>query len=34
MLTGYIDDVAILASGKTTEQTCDALGKILEKAQR
>jgi retron-type reverse transcriptase len=34
MLAGYIDDVAFLAWGKTTEQTCEALGKILEKAQR
>lgn len=34
MSTGYIDDVAILVWGKTTEQTCDALGRILEKAQR
>jgi ribonuclease HI len=34
MSTGYIDDVGILAWGKTTEQTCDTLGKILEKAQR
>jgi hypothetical protein len=34
MSTGYIDDVGILAWGKTTEQTCEILGKILEKAQR
>jgi len=34
MSTGYIDDVGILAWGKTTEQTCETLGKILEKAQR
>ena len=34
MSTGYIDDVAILAWGKTTEQTCETLGRILEKAQR
>jgi hypothetical protein len=34
MSTGYIDDVGILAWGKTTEQTCDTLGKILEKAQQ
>jgi hypothetical protein len=29
MSTGYIDDVGILAWGKTTEQTCETLGKIL-----
>jgi hypothetical protein len=34
MSTGYIDDVAILAWGKTTERTCEILGTILEKAQR
>jgi hypothetical protein len=34
MSTGYIDDVGILAWGQTTEQTGEALGKILEKAQR
>jgi hypothetical protein len=33
MSTGYIDDVAILAWGKTTEETCTTLGKALEKAQ-
>jgi ribonuclease HI len=32
--TGYIDDVAILAWGKTTERTCEILGTILDKAQR
>jgi hypothetical protein len=34
MSTGYIDDVGILAWGKTTEQTCETLSRILEKAQR
>jgi len=34
MSTGYIDDVGILAWGQTTEQTCETLGKTLEKAQR
>jgi hypothetical protein len=34
MSTGYIDDVGILAWGKTTEQTCETLGKILQKAQQ
>jgi ribonuclease HI len=34
MSTGYIDDVAILAWGKTTERTCEILGTILEKAQQ
>ena len=34
MSTGYIDHVGILISGKTTAQTCDALGKALQKAQR
>jgi hypothetical protein len=34
MSTGYIDDVGILTWGKTTEQTCETLGRILEKAQR
>jgi hypothetical protein len=34
MSTGYIDDVAILAWGKTTERTCEILGTILKKAQR
>jgi hypothetical protein len=34
MSTGDIDDVAILVSGNTTEQACDTLDKILEKAQR
>ena len=33
MPTGYIDDVGILTWGKTTEQTCDSLGKTLQKAQ-
>jgi hypothetical protein len=33
MSTGYIDDVAILAWGKTTERTCQILSMILEKAQ-
>jgi ribonuclease HI len=33
MSTGYIDDVAILSWGKTTEETCTTLGKALEKAQ-
>jgi len=31
--TGYIDDVAILAWGNTTEETCQKLGKALGKAQ-
>ena len=34
MSTGYINDVAILAWGKTTEQTCEILGAALKKAQR
>jgi hypothetical protein len=34
MSTGYIDDVVILAWGKTTERTCEILGTILEKARR
>jgi hypothetical protein len=34
MLTGYINNVAILAWGKTTERTCKILGIILEKAQQ
>jgi len=34
MSTGYIEDVGILTWGKTTEQTCEALGKALQKAQR
>jgi hypothetical protein len=34
MSTDYIDDVGILACGKTTEQTRDTLSKILEKAQQ
>ena len=34
MSTGYIDDVAFLAWGETTEQTCDVLGEILKKAQQ
>ena len=34
MSTGYIDDVGILAWGKTTEQTCETLDRILKKAQR
>tara|TARA_R110002003_G_scaffold1780_2_gene23515 strand:+ start:2477 stop:2749 length:273 start_codon:yes stop_codon:yes gene_type:complete len=33
MSTGYIDDVGILTWGKTTEETCDTLSRILEKAQ-
>ncbi|RYO14582.1 hypothetical protein AA0111_g11928 [Alternaria arborescens] len=33
MSTGYIDDIAILAWGEITKQTCDRLGKTLEKAQ-
>jgi hypothetical protein len=33
MSTGYIDDVGILAWGKTTEQTCETLSRTLEKAQ-
>ncbi|KAH7563672.1 hypothetical protein BM1_00719 [Bipolaris maydis] len=34
MSVGYIDDVAILAWGKTTERTCEVLGTVLEKAQQ
>ena len=34
MFTGYIDEVGILAWVKNTEQTCDAVGKTLQKAQR
>jgi hypothetical protein len=34
MSTGYIDNVAILAWGKTTERTCEILGTVLKKAQR
>ena len=34
MSTGYIDDVAILAWSKITEQTCEALGRIFKKAQQ
>ncbi|KAF3031130.1 hypothetical protein E8E12_001309, partial [Didymella heteroderae] len=34
MSTGYTDDVDILARSKTTDQACETLGKILEKAQR
>jgi hypothetical protein len=34
MSTGYIDDVGILAWGKTTEQTCETLSRILKRAQR
>lgn len=33
MSTGYIDDVGILTWGKTTEETCDTLSRILKKAQ-
>ena len=33
MSTGYIDDVGILTWGKTTEETCNTLGRVLEKAQ-
>jgi hypothetical protein len=33
MSTGYIDDVAILAWGKITKETCTTLGKALKKAQ-
>lgn len=33
MSTGYIDDVAILAWGETTERTCEILSMILGKAQ-
>jgi hypothetical protein len=32
--TGFIDDVAILASGDTTEDTCNKLGKALGKAMK
>lgn len=32
--TGYIDDIAILAWAETTEETCDILGKTLQKAQQ
>jgi uncharacterized membrane protein YkvA (DUF1232 family) len=31
--TGYIDDVAILACGNTTSETCEKLKRALEKAQ-
>ena len=31
---GFIDDVGILASGDTTETTCDMLGRALERAQQ
>lgn len=34
MSTGYIDDVAILTWGNTTEETCSTLSRVLEKAQR
>ncbi|KAH6044453.1 hypothetical protein HBI67_247390 [Parastagonospora nodorum] len=34
MSTGYIDDVAILTWGGTTEETCITLSKAMEKAQR
>jgi hypothetical protein len=34
MSTGYIDDVGIPTWGNTTEQTCETLGRVLEKAQR
>jgi ribonuclease HI len=34
MSTGYIDDVGILTWGKTTEETCNTLSRVLEKAQR
>jgi ribonuclease HI len=34
MSTGYIDDVGVLTWGKTTEETCETLSKVLEKAQR
>ena len=34
MSTGYIDDVAIMAWGDTTERTCQILSTILQKAQR
>jgi hypothetical protein len=34
MSTGYIDDVAILAWGDTTQRTCQILSTILEKAQQ
>lgn len=34
MLTGYIDDVAILAWEKTTERMCEILGTVLKKAQQ
>jgi ribonuclease HI/exonuclease III len=34
MSTGYIDDVAIMAWGDTTERTCQTLSTILQKAQR
>jgi hypothetical protein len=32
-ITGYIDDVAILACGNTTLETCEKLKLALEKAQ-
>ena len=32
--TGYIDDIAILAWAETTEETCDILGRTLQKAQQ
>jgi hypothetical protein len=34
MSTGYIDDVGALTWGKTTEETCETLSRVLEKAQR
>jgi hypothetical protein len=34
MSTGYIDNVAILAWGDTTQRTCQILSTILEKAQQ
>lgn len=33
MSTGYIDDVAILTWGRTTEETCNTLSRVLGKAQ-
>jgi uncharacterized membrane protein YkvA (DUF1232 family) len=33
IVTGYIDDVAILACGDTTVETCGKLKVALEKAQ-
>lgn len=34
LIMGYVDDTCMLASGETTEETCDKLSKLHKKAER